>query len=253
MNESVHANPSVKINPAGKGPSAGPLYVFKPQLPIITQSLKSLMPGNRRYSQLHKRAHILAAVRQICAEEGPCNIKIRNLAERTGVTPPTIYSNLGCREEVLRQALREAVRGKIELAHNFSAATGIPFPLAYAESTYIAIEKDSDYYGAITRAAISNALDRSIVFEITHEIESAIFKSLEVMHANGRLSQNTLSLQQVARLMTRQNTSSISDWVMKNFSVSRLREELVSGAGLLLLAIVNPEEAGAVKKVLEQL
>ena len=104
-----------------------PIYWNKSSISVDAQ------PGYP--AQLKRRAKILAMTRRLVAEEGIGNFTLSQVADGSGVSIPTIYNNIGNRDEVIFAAAEEYFHAKLLCAraetalgsaHSFNAALITP-------------------------------------------------------------------------------------------------------------------------------
>ncbi|AMK16884.1 MULTISPECIES: TetR/AcrR family transcriptional regulator [Sphingobium] len=226
--------------------------VFVPEQPFLPDERVQL--GNGRFAvQMRKRAEILAMTRMICSESGLAGVHMRELARRTGVTPPTIYNNIGRREDVLHKAILESLEGKISLAEKFCEEAKLPFPIAYARLTWATLEEDRGYYRAVVLAAMGGEADIPIARDCINRMTTSHLGSLEQLSARGQLRTSKLSMHRAAHMMALHNSSTINDWAQGNLDSESFRSELLYGAALPLLALAAKDFLPKVEALVEEL
>lgn len=255
-----HASPGPSPRPDGPGPDAlRPIAVVCPLvsslfLPRTQLAIRAPYPGTpvkRYYSHAKRRAQILAAARSLLAEDGCDNVRIRQLAKRSGVSPPTIYNIVGVRNDVLREAIREALCGKLSLAREIAVAEGISPILAYTDLSWCSIANDPGYYREVTRAAFKPDLDPHLVAEIHGDLLAAFSRWLNEMAAAGQLRENRISLAAAANTLTLHNSATITRWMRGDFDLQQMRAELIVGAGLILLGLATKTEIETIENWIE--
>ena len=112
------------------------VHPLEPNEPIYwRKSSISDKPGAGESGQLRRRAQILANTRRLVAEEGIGNFTLRQVADASGVSVPTVYNNIGSRDEVIFAAAEEYFHAKLMCAraetvlgsaHSFNAALIAP-------------------------------------------------------------------------------------------------------------------------------
>ena len=75
--------------------------------------------------QLERRQQILASTREMISEVGPKEINIRKLAERCGVSVPTLYNQFNSKDELIYTAASEIYRLHLEKADSTCKSTGL--------------------------------------------------------------------------------------------------------------------------------
>ncbi|HKQ81451.1 MAG TPA: TetR/AcrR family transcriptional regulator [Steroidobacteraceae bacterium] len=203
--------------------------------------------SRRAAAQSQRRRLILAAARQMLAEGGLSSVHIRTLAQRSGVTPPTIYNLIGAREDVVLRAMREAVEDMGALAARHAEAQGVNEIIAYCHTVTTSLEADPDYYRQIDHAAArAPSGERLILF--FEELMRPMFSSwLALMKARGDLRQTSVDLDVVTSILVQQQISTGLAWARDEIDVGEYRRRLVAGAALVLLGLVSAREAARIE------
>lgn len=232
-----------EMNLARHPSDPGPVYsglAFAPDQPILALADRIHAKG-RFADQMRMRATILANARSLCGEVGIAGVHIRDLARRSGVSPPTIYNNLGSRHDVLRRAISESMDAKLELARQFSERSTIAFPLAYALVTWETLACDRGYYRSVIRSSLRNEVGFPVAMDCISRMVTSHRHALYAMQSQGQLRDSNLSIERAASIMAIQNTSVTNGWALSETNNESLRTELVYGAALPLLALATKD------------
>lgn len=210
---------------------------------VIDPALLSGTMTARRHAPSH-RSTILATVRRMIAEDGCDGIRMRRLAERSNVTPPTIYAVVGGKHDVLHAALQEGLAAKFAIAEQHAAAQDVNPIIAFAEVKWHAIATDPSYYRQIARASMGGRLDLSTVKAIHGAIADQFRRWFGMMERDGRLrEQARFSLDTVAPLLASQFAVPVASWANGQMSLTRLRTDITASLALPLYGLVTAEEA----------
>jgi AcrR family transcriptional regulator len=196
-----------------------------------------------RYPSAVRRATILAAARQMIGELGCAQVKMRELAERSEVTPPTIYALIGNRHNVLFRALQEGLEVKFILAERRAASEGISPILAFAATELDSMEIAPGYYKNMTRGARFCELDTSSVRGLNETIGRRFQHWLETMRDLGQIRQDQcVPFSTVSKVLAHQLNIPVSNWASGNFGVGGLRSEMITAMTLPLIALATDVE-----------
>lgn len=247
---------------AGSGGAAGrsstmpgdvaPNDIFIPRLLIEPRGWKQAGQPSRNVGPM-RRAAILATVRHMICELGCDQVKMRTLAHRSEVTPPTIYSLVGGRHEVLRDALHEGLCAKFSLAKRRAEIENINPVLAFISCKIDAIENYPSYYKNVARGARLSQLDASTVLGIDRAITQWIHRQLKIMERAGQIkSPQHISLDAAAAVVARQLSNAVMNWSSGSVSWPTVRSELIAGASLAMLALVTQAEQARIEAWLDR-
>jgi len=218
-------------------------YIFTPAEIVDLTKLSSKRSGASKRQLGHRRSLILANTRQIISESGFGNVHMRQLAERSEVTPPTIYALVGTKHEVVQQALLEGLEAKFALAERRAALEAINPILAFGAVKWDAIVGDPGYYRQIMRGATSGSLDLSTVLTIHATIADRFLLWFEEMTASGFLRKDApFPPSVVAPLIARQFAVPISSWVTERITLAQLRPDVIASLAVPLLGVVAETE-----------
>lgn len=182
---------------------------------------------------------ILANTRGLISESGFANVHMRQLAERSEVTPPTIYALVGSKHDVVRQALLEGLEAKFALAERFASIEAINPVLAFGIVKWNAIERDPGYYRQIVRGTSGGSLEAATALAIHASIGARFQRWFEEMKVLGLLRTDVpFHPSVVAPLLARQFAVPVASWAIERITLAQLRLDIVASLALPLLGIV---------------
>ncbi|WP_340317372.1 TetR/AcrR family transcriptional regulator [Rhizorhabdus argentea] len=228
--------------------AAGPLTASEAVTPVFAprsaiEPVFVARKGQTRYqSQVRRRAQILAATRSIVAEGGPDCIKIRELAARSGVTPPTVYHLVGSRRDLMLSAILEALKGKMEVVEDRAKRRCLDPILTYTEVTLAAISNDPGYYRQAIHIVNAGCAEDPSWNEVNLSISRAYRKWLRLLPYDRTMIAAEQQISNLADVMVRSLTGTIRDWADDVISMSDLRVQLAMATGVLLLGVVGAED-----------
>lgn len=197
-------------------------------------------------STRYRRAVILASARRIIAEQGCAQVKMRVVAERSKVTPPTIYALVGSRQEVVYFAMKEALERKFSIAEARAVAESISPVVAFSATILSALEADRYYYKHVVRGEQLGEIERSTLSAIHTFIAQQFHAWLVQMQKDARIQKHSaIDMMTVARTLARQLGSTVSYWADGEYSFQKMRSELVAALLLPVFALASERERTA--------
>jgi AcrR family transcriptional regulator len=194
----------------------------------------------RSLNMAKRRSLILSHTRSILAQEGFDALKIRDLAERAGVTVPTIYNLIGGKTEILKLIIEDLVKHLQSVQSPYEVENVEAAFEAQIDQLAALFGTNKDYYRAAFLAG-----DRSGLFEQTTEegifsrsVRVPIEACLEAQETGlllGKISAHTLGRQIYGSYrLARQ------DWVNGYFDLAAFRVQALTGVFLCLAADASP-------------
>lgn len=206
----------------------------------------------RRSVMRTRRANILAKARQLIAEETYDHVVMRKIAERSGVSIPTIYNLIGGRDEVLLLATQEAMHAQFMFALARAEQERINPVLALVDTFWMCLACDPAYSSQVMRCIINQGNENKTGGHILEEVQARIRIWLEAMRANRNFRYAGVSAQSLAEFITRQIAAAVVFWMENGTKSAELRRNLAQGTGLLLLGALSHEAATGVTRWLKQ-
>lgn len=218
-------------------------FIFEPANIVDNVAIGTGRARGAAISQGRRKAVILATARRMIGESGCASVRMRQLAERSDVTPPTLYALVGSRHDVVRQALLEGLEAKFTLAEGLAEVDGINPILAFGEVKWSAIAHDPNYYRQIVRGTAMGVLDLSTVAAIHDAIAARFLLWFRQMSAEGMLRED-LPFQPatVAPLLARQFAVPVASWATERISLGKLRSDIRASLALPLFGVAAASE-----------
>lgn len=230
--------------------------IIAPRKPILLPqkgTCATLLSTQRWSVTRNRKANILATARQLIAEESYDHVVMRQLAERSEVSIPTIYNLIGGRNEVLQLATSEALQAKIVFAMARSEVEQINPILAFVDTLWMCLVHDPEYSRQVMRGVVYRNSDGGMGGHLFDEIQAVVEKWLTTTRANGNFRNTGITTRAMAGFITRQTAAAVAFWMENGMTAHELRCNLAQGTGLLLLGALPNEAAAGVTKWLKRL
>lgn len=109
--------------------------------------------------QYRRRKKILDTARDLISKHGYVGVTMRELAEKSSVTPKTLYHQFGSKEKLLRIAVEERFRHTYQAISDHEVKKGIDKLFFIIDSVAESIRKNSSYAKALAPALRSRRSD----------------------------------------------------------------------------------------------
>ena len=196
------------------------------------------MSSTRQINMQKRRERILSEAQKIISEQGFDAFNLRDLADLSGLTVPTVYNLIGNKDEILMALI---AGGYAELDERFRerpVVSASELPTAITKIMIDLLASKEDYYRA-TAMASENMKGREEVFRKTGvmrttlgNIASTLCESaLKEGLLKGNISQTILADQMVAALQL-----SFRDWAYRLISLEEMRTTSLAGLYVVLAA-----------------
>lgn len=202
--------------------------------------------GRRWIRQKELRASILASARQLVEGKGYDKVALRELAFRSDVTAPTIYSLVGRRREVLRSAILELSLSKITLASELGCTRAKTPILAWVDIQWSVTALYPCYSRQVVRAMAQPGNDD--LYEALHKATQAAFLRWLLPIADGGSLRIPVSLPSVAEQLWCLVIAATQRWGNGQADLTEYRRDLMSGVGLMMLGLVDKAEARTIER-----
>lgn len=203
------------------------------------QSL-SIVESTRSANMSKRRALILSHARNLIAGEGFDALKLRDLANRAGVTVPTIYNLIGGKPEILTLIIEDLVERLEAVQHDVETHSLEAAFQAQIDKLAELFSSDEDYYRAAFIAG-----DRSGLFEqqsssgiFSRSVRLPIDACREAKEAG--LLHGRVSAEQLGRQIYGCYRLARQDWVNRYFDLGTFRKHALTGVFLCLAADATP-------------
>lgn len=193
--------------------------------------------------QLARQASILAATREMLAEVGYAGTTMRNLAERAGVVPGTLYNLYKSKDELILAALEEMLDEVAARAFAESDA-GIDRIIALRERAGEAIAENPAYAEAMGRALFNSEAEHPLKVLLYDRTVDFIIQQLRSGQRNGEIDEGA-KIELYARHSAAQAWGVIMAWVMGVFTLDEVCREYLRAQVYVLLPIVPDNRRNA--------
>lgn len=194
-----------------------------------------------------RRDAILTAARELIAERGYADITVRDLAERCGVSVPTLYNQFGGKDEVLSAAIEEHF---LEVLDSTPVANSNP---GYERLNHI-IDQSAEqiltlsaYHQRLLEAFAAIRSTAPVQQRVANQLADAMRKELEVMAGQNQLS-DWVDVTSIASQMTSASIAVAVVWSSGMISDQQFSASMQFSTGLVLLGVAR----GRVRKNLEE-
>ena len=194
-----------------------------------------------------RRARILQAARQMIADHGYDGVTMRHLAERCGVSVPTLYNQFGGKDQLLAAAINDYFRTEHDPAVRDSSS-GLPRILALLEQNAQRLLADAAYHRNLMGAFGSLESTAGVQQAIAERFVQIFAEELAYMQRRRQL-QDWASPAQLAAQMTSACIGSSIQWGSGSVSNDDLTAHMRYAAGLVMLGLCK----GNARTQLEQI
>ena len=206
----------------------------------MDQKAPEPMESTRSQNMAKRRSNILYHARNVIAHEGFEALKVRDLADRAGLTVPTIYNLIGSKSDLLKCIIEELVEQLLEAQARIVIDDAEHIFEAQIDELVKLFATDEDYYRAAFIAG-----DRSGLFE--QESTSGIFARSVQYPVNAcklakdkRLLRGNLCPEQLGRQIYGCYRLARQDWTNGYFNLPTFRKQALTGVFLSLAADASP-------------
>lgn len=203
--------------------------------------------GRRWVQHRERRAQINAMARRLLAEKGIAGISLREIADRCGVSLPTVYNVVGQRMDVLGASSTEWVRWLAVAAGRRYPSVCEPVSMLFA--FWASAFEHPDYTARAVESCFApgSPLNHAFMRPGIEILRESLIRSIgpEGFRANVDIAVFT---RQLALLVH----SDLCAWVMEPYSTDLYRRAFASGPGMMLLGAVRGAACEMVEQALDQ-
>lgn len=198
--------------------------------------METIAPGlaKRLENSRIRRDFILASAAHLIEENGIESLTLNKLAERSGVTVPTIQNLIGKKAEVLDVLVVETMERVTTVVSQLDLSEPVKFVLTLSDSLIGLLQSDEKLFKAAFMAG-----ERTGFFE--HKSESGIYKRslnvAEIVCAQARKTgklEGCLDIEQLAKSLFAVQRLARQDWMNGYSSLEEYRYQLKNGMLLVL-------------------
>ena len=186
--------------------------------------------------QLARQASILTATRELLAEQGYAGTTMRNLADRAGVVPGTLYNLYKSKDDLVQAALAEILDDVSEQAIAQSRP-GLDRVRRFAEVTARTLEENPAYAEAMGRALFRGEAEHALTEMLYHRTIRMLVGELAVAQQLGEVLAQ-IDIACYAKHIAAQNWGVIMSWVMGIFTLDEVSDAYLRAQDMALLSAV---------------
>ncbi len=209
--------------------------------------------GLRTEQKEERRDRILEAARQLIATKGYEALTMRDLAESSGVSVPTLYNLCGPKDQLLFQAVSEEVDATIDGLGSGagSRSKGLRRVLALLGVGHEEMSRRPTYYRALLSAAARSEPAREPLMAIGSRLGSELRDALDEMAEDGELEGwvETAALAQRLRAVC---VSASLEWATGALTTHQLLPATRYEAGLALLGVTRGAARTTVQRIVKK-
>ena len=199
--------------------------------------------------QLARQASILEATRQMLAEVGYNGMTMRNLAERAGVVPGTLYNLYKSKDELILAALEDLLDG-IGDSLLRKSEPGIDRLLRFYDFLAQSLDRQPAYAEAMGRALYRSVEGDPLVEILYGRVVRYVQSELGVAQRNGQIKAD-VDLEIFAKHCTAAGWAVVMAAAMGVFSEEQVSGEYLRAHYMVLIPILNDEWRARVLAVSE--
>ena len=199
-----------------------------------------------------RRERILAAAREIIADEGFEALTTRALAERARVTVPTIYNLVGARDAVLFAAVEDQTARLLAVLGQRAEAPPIERVLAVTEDCVAELVRMPRYYGALLRLMFTSDSGSALRRSVGRTLLREFLYGVEALYEAGELV-DLVPARMLAERLTTDLTASSTQWATGDIDEAALHRNALLGTCVLMLGTTTGEARREVERRLEEL
>jgi len=186
-----------------------------------------------RQQKQERKLRILARTRELIGEQGYAGITVRQLAERCGVSVPTLYNLFGSKDALLARAVEGHFEGLLETALQEPARDGCDRILEVVGACAQEMARLSDYHRALLEAFAgggTQGLQESLAIQLSRELRAGLAEMRAQRHLGAWVDLDVLAQQVTAACI-----SSSVMWARGLLDDRLLRASMLYGAAMLVL------------------
>jgi AcrR family transcriptional regulator len=197
-----------------------------------------------------KRAIVRATARTMISENGVDNVHIRQLADRCGVAPQTLYNNFGGRDRIILSAIDELLTLQLAMARRQASLWRRNPILSVGDLTAALIEAEA-YTRAVTHSLVDSSEDTPLRRLISERSIAFDVEGLEGMRRDGALH-SWIEIAAVIDMLESVRFAALKRWARGGQSdVGGLRRQMISSVGACLIGIARGAAREAIERQVE--
>lgn len=188
-----------------------------------------------------RRERILDCARDLIAEEGFDALNLRSLAERAGVTVPTIYNLIGNKSALLRCLFEDSVPPLDDIAEVLRPEDPVAGLETFADRIVATLGSNENYHRAeyLARQHLARTGDAATI-DLLKRSQEVLIEACRRTREIG-LTCGNISARQLATQIYQNTRLAHSDWARGRISLTALRTQVLLGTYFCIAADAAPE------------
>lgn len=195
-----------------------------------------------------RKQRILEVARRLVADRGYDGVTMRELAEESLVSVPTLYNLFGGKNELLMAAVRSYFIAMLRNSTEASDEEGLPRLIALAE----VLSKQTMARPAYARSLLSflggPADPRALHDFVTRELNQVVLQALEHMQSKRQLAA-WVNIQVASERITAQMAIATFEWASGHLSSEGLPASMLYSIGVMLLGLARGKTAETLEEI----
>ncbi len=204
---------------------------------------EATVPGRRKreHNMARRRERILEAARRIIAESGFDALNVRALAERAGVTVPTIYNLIGNKSALVARLFDESISPFEHLDIVRNHADPVSAPEAFFAKVVATMREDEHYHRAefLARERLRETGD-TLAADTQLRIEAIAIDACDQLR-RGRLIAGRIEARQLGRQIEQCVRLAYHDWAHGLIDLAAFERRVLTGTYICLAADATPD------------
>ena len=206
--------------------------VNQPVMPELTHSGHA----TRHANMAARRQRILDTARKIIAEEGFDALNVRQLAERAGISVPTIYNLIGNKSALIAQLFEDTISPFEHLQYIGDDEDPVAAPIVFFAKIVATMRENENYYRAefLARENMREVGDQAAIAIGDRSIRIAIDACEQAQQAG--LIRGQISARQLGGQIDHNFRLAYHDWAHSVISLDAFQNRVTAGTYLCLAA-----------------
>ena len=189
-----------------------------------------------------RRKRILDCARDVIAEDGFDALNLRSLADRAGVTVPTIYNLIGNKSALLQRLFEDSISPFEDLATILPPEDPLTGLEAFADRIVAMLGANQNYHRAeyLARQRLARTGDPAAIsfLERSHQVAIELCRRAQEIG----LTRGEIGARQLGNQMYQSTRVAHSDWAHGRISLAALRNRILLGTYLGIAADVTAQQ-----------
>ena len=198
-----------------------------------------------------RRQRILEVARLLIADHGYEGVTMRELAEKSLVSVPTLYNLFGGKNELLFAAVESYFERLLGGGERVGTEEGLSKLLALIETVSRETVRHADYMRALMGFFGGPGASAGLLEVTERELTSQLVEALEQMQRQRQLVA-WVDPRALSERLTGQLTIVTFEWSQRYLSDGGLRSAMLYGAGALLLGLARGKAAGEIERLVRE-